>query len=39
MNATGRKTEDKIRAIAMTGPPTSFIACIVASLGDLPCSM
>ena len=33
INATGRKTEDRISAIAITGPPTSFIAWIVASRG------
>ena len=39
INATGKNTDDRISAIAITGPPTSFIAWIVASRGDLPCSM
>ena len=33
-NAIGRKTEDKTSATATTGPETSFIALIAASLGD-----
>ncbi len=39
MNATGRKTEARISAMPMTGPETSFIACNVASRGDMPSSM
>ena len=39
MKATGTKTEARISAMAMTGPETSFIAWMVASRGDIPCSM
>ena len=37
--ATGINTAHKITAIAITGPPTSFIAFLVASLGLSPCSI
>ncbi len=37
--ATGRKTEERIRAIATTGPETSFIAWSVAARGAIPSSM
>ena len=33
-NAIGRKTEDSTSATATTGPETSFIALIAASLGE-----
>ena len=36
--ATGIKTEAKIKAMATTGPETSFIALYVASFGDNPVS-
>src|ERR1043165_1397759 len=39
MNATGRKTDDRMRAMAMTGPETSFIAWMVALRGVIPSSM
>jgi len=39
MNATGMKTAERISAMPMTGPETSFIACTVASFGLFPCSM
>ena len=38
-NATGTNTAERIRAIPITGPETSFIACAVASRGGRPCSM
>ncbi len=37
--AAGRNTEERIRAMATTGPDTSFIAWIVAARGVIPSSM
>ena len=37
--AIGTNTDDSTSAIPTTGPETSFIACRVASRGDIPCSM
>ena len=37
--AMGTNTDDSTSAIATTGPDTSFIACSVASRGDIPSSM
>jgi len=34
--ATGTKTAASTSAIAITGPPTSAIADLVASIGDMP---
>ena len=39
VNATGINTADKIKAMATTGPATSFMALLVASLGESPCSI
>src|SRR6266850_35391 len=39
MKATGRKTDDRISAMATTGPETSCIAWIVAWRGARPRSM
>ncbi|MBV6506138.1 MAG: hypothetical protein ILNGONEN_01709 [Syntrophorhabdaceae bacterium] len=39
MKAVGTKTAARISAIATTGPETSCIAFMVASLGDNPFSM
>ena len=39
MKATGRNTEERIRAMATTGPDTSFIAWSVAARGAIPSSM
>src|SRR5580658_4191077 len=39
MNTVGKKTAERIIAIAATGPDTSSIAFNVASLGDIPSSM
>jgi hypothetical protein len=38
-NATGRKTDERMSAIATTGPDTSRIAWRVASRGVMPSSM
>src|SRR5262245_267648 len=37
--ATGMNTADRISAMPMTGPDTSFIAWRVAAFGSRPCSM
>ena len=37
--ATGTNTAERMSAMPMTGAETSFIACSVASSGDMPCSM
>ena len=37
--ATGTNTADRMRAIPMTGPDTSFMAWTVAARGLRPCSM
>jgi hypothetical protein len=39
MKAVGTKTAARMSAIAMTGPETSSIAFLVASLGDRPFSI
>jgi len=39
MKATGMNTAHRMRAMPMTGDDTSFMACVVASLGVFPCSM
>jgi len=39
MKPTGTNTAERMRPIATTGPDTSSIALIVASLGAIPCSM
>jgi hypothetical protein len=38
-NAAGRKTDTRARVIPITGPVSSCIALMVASLGGIPCSM
>ena len=37
--AAGRKTETRARVIPITGPVSSCIALMVASLGGIPLSM
>jgi hypothetical protein len=38
-SATGTNTAERMSAIAITGPDTSFMAWTVASLGVFPCSI
>ena len=37
--AAGRKTATSARVMPITGPVSSSMARMVASLGDIPCSM